>query len=188
MASARAASKAFDHVALDSSFRAHDCITLLLGSRQRYAEYVHAHPGTYWYSRGWNRHHAPPGPQRYQQALDRYRATFDEDDAQYLMQTEQSWLAHYNRASFADLGLCDSSADERFTKECADWLGWTFDRQAGDPSLLRDLLFGPWDEDRFLVLEPGQTVTMTADDRVMDRVAEPVTLTVHGQPIGGLAR
>ncbi|MBN4061048.1 DUF1638 domain-containing protein [bacterium AH-315-I18] len=40
--------------------RAHDCITLLLGSKERYAEYVAKHPGTYWYSPGWNRHHTPP--------------------------------------------------------------------------------------------------------------------------------
>jgi len=46
--------------------RAHDCITLLLGSRRRYADYVAQHPGTYWYSPGWNRHHLPPGQERYQ--------------------------------------------------------------------------------------------------------------------------
>ena len=37
--------------------RAHDCITVLLGCRDRYAEYVAQHPGTYWYSPGWNEHH-----------------------------------------------------------------------------------------------------------------------------------
>ena len=30
--------------------RAHDCITLYLGSRQRYNEEFMRHPGTYWYS------------------------------------------------------------------------------------------------------------------------------------------
>ena len=40
--------------------RAHDCITLLLGDKDRYAEYVKEHPGTYWYSPGWNRCHTPP--------------------------------------------------------------------------------------------------------------------------------
>ena len=29
--------------------RAHDCITLLLGSKERYADYIKEHPGTYWY-------------------------------------------------------------------------------------------------------------------------------------------
>ena len=33
--------------------RAHDCITLLLGSRQRYAEYFAVNPGTFYQSPGW---------------------------------------------------------------------------------------------------------------------------------------
>ena len=33
--------------------RAHDCITLLLGSKERYAEEFEARPGTYYYSSGW---------------------------------------------------------------------------------------------------------------------------------------
>ena len=33
--------------------RAHDCITLLLGSRQRYAEFFLANSGTYYRSIGW---------------------------------------------------------------------------------------------------------------------------------------
>ena len=33
--------------------RGHDCITFLLGSRQRYQQYFDKHPGTYWYSPGW---------------------------------------------------------------------------------------------------------------------------------------
>ncbi len=33
--------------------RAHDCITLLLGSRARYENEFQQHPGTYYYSTGW---------------------------------------------------------------------------------------------------------------------------------------
>ena len=33
--------------------RAHDCITLLLGSKERYRQYFEAHPGTYFRSTGW---------------------------------------------------------------------------------------------------------------------------------------
>ena len=53
--------------------RAHDCITLLLGDRKRYAEYVTRHPGTYWYSPGWIKHHLPPGPHRYDVMSREYR-------------------------------------------------------------------------------------------------------------------
>jgi hypothetical protein len=150
--------------------RAHDCITLLLGSRHRYASYVREHPGTYWYSPGWNRHHLPPGPLRYDKYLAEYREKFSEEDAQFLMQTEQAWFSSYDRATYVDLGVSDTAADLTFTQDCADWLGWTFDRQHGEAQLLEDLLSGPWDDERFLVLEPGQTLRMTADERVIESV------------------
>ncbi|MDP7017642.1 MAG: DUF1638 domain-containing protein, partial [Pirellulaceae bacterium] len=33
--------------------RAHDCITLFLGDRQRYLNYFNAHPGVYFKTTGW---------------------------------------------------------------------------------------------------------------------------------------
>jgi hypothetical protein len=157
--------------------RAHDCITLLLGSKERYADYVRQHPGTYWYSPGWNRHHVAPGAKRHQLLYEEYRKKFSEEDAQYLMETEQAWFSTYDRATFVDLGATDPAADVAYTQECANWLKWKFDRQAGDPQFFKDLLSGPWDAARFVVLEPGESFKMTADERVMERVA----LTVRGQ-------
>jgi hypothetical protein len=147
--------------------RAHDCITLLLGCRHRYAEYVRRHPGTYWYSPGWNKHHVPPGPDRYHKLLATYRERFGEDDAQFLMESEQHWFQTYDRATYVHLGVGNTAADVGYSRGCAEWLKWSFDQQQGDAGLLRTLLAGPWDDDRFLVLEPGQTARMTADDRVV---------------------
>jgi hypothetical protein len=147
--------------------RAHDCITLLLGDRQRYAQYVASNPGTYWYSPGWNRCHTPPGPERYEKLLNEYRQKFGEEDAQYLMETEQAWFKTYTRATFVDLGTPNIQKDVELTQKCAAWLGWGFDHQQGCPQLLQDMLAGNWDAERFLVLEPGQTPRMTADDQVV---------------------
>jgi hypothetical protein len=154
--------------------RAHDCITLLLGCRHRYAEYVAEHAGTYWYSPGWIRCHVAPGEERFRLLRQHYVEKYGEDNADYLMQQEQVWFEHYDRATFVDLGVGDIDEGVRFTRQCAAWLGWRFDRQHGDPDLLRGLLTGPWPEDRFLVVEPGWTFKMTADDRVIGPVdAEP---------------
>jgi len=157
--------------------RAHDCITLLLGSKERYAEYVRQNPGTYWYSPGWNRHHVPPGEARHRLLYEQYRQKFSEDDAQYLMETEQAWFSSYDRATFVDLGAVDPEADVAYTQQCAAWLKWKFDRQHGDPKLFIDLLSGPWDAGRFVVMAPGETFKMTADERVIERVE----LTVRGK-------
>jgi hypothetical protein len=147
--------------------RAHDCITLLLGDKQRYAQYVKEYPGTYWYSPGWNRCAMPPGPQRHQKLLKQYEEKYGKEDAQFLMETEQNWFKSYQRATYVDLGVAVTPPDLQFTRDCAKWLGWQYDHQHGDPKLLQDLLGGNWDEQRFLVLEPGQTARMTADHQII---------------------
>lgn len=148
--------------------RAHDCITLLLGDKSRYADYVRRFPGTYWYSPGWNKHHVPPGEERHRRLLEQYVRQYGEDNAEFLMEQEQHWFKTYDRATYVDLGVGETDADEAYTKRCAAWLGWGYDRQRGDPALLRDLLTGPWDDERFLVLEPGESARMTADDRIVE--------------------
>jgi hypothetical protein len=68
--------------------------------------------------------------------------------------------------------------DIDYTRQCADWLKWSFDRQHGSDALIRSLLTGQWDEDRFLVLAPGEEVKMTADEQI-------ITVSIRG---GGSSR
>ncbi|MBN2713390.1 MAG: DUF1638 domain-containing protein [Planctomycetes bacterium] len=150
--------------------RAHDCITLLLGSKERYAKYMDENPGTYWYSPGWNKCHIPPSELRFDTAYKEYVEKYGEDNAEYLMEIEQNWMKEYTRATYVDMGVCDVEDDIRFTRECADWLHWKFDRQHGDPGLFADLIKGNWDEERFLVLKPDEKVKMVADATVMTAV------------------
>lgn len=154
--------------------RAHDCITLLLGSKERYADYVAKNPGTYWYSPGWNRHHTPPGKERYEKLYRKYVEEYGQDNAEFLMESEQHWFKTYDRATYVDLGVGATKEDIEYTQGCANWLKWNFDHQHGDQALLLDMLRGNWDEQRFVVLEPGQIFRMTADARVCEVVAPPL--------------
>jgi len=156
--------------------RAHDCITLLLGSKERYRDYVRAHPGCYWYSPGWNRCHTPPGPERYDKLKAEYTAKFGPEDAEFLMENEQAWFTQYTLATYVDVGLTDAQRvheDIQYTQACASWLKWTFDRQQGSPELLIALLDGRWSPAAFLVLAPGQSAALTADERVITAVGLP---------------
>jgi hypothetical protein len=150
--------------------RAHDCITVLLGSKERYAEYVAKNPGTYWYSPGWNKHHLAPGKSRYDKLRQKYVDQFGEEDADYLMEQEQAWFSHYNRATYVHLTIGASEADRDYTRQCADFLGWQYDEQQGDPKLLTDLIDGNWDDERFLLVPPGQKIRFTADQRIVEAV------------------
>jgi hypothetical protein len=153
--------------------RAHDCITLLLGDKDRYAAYVKQCPGTYWYSPGWNRHHLPPGKERHDKLLKEYTEAYGEENAHDLMETEQQWFKTYGRAAYVHLNVGKTDKDVAFTKQCADWLDWQYDEQQGDPQLLIDLLAGNWDEQRFVVLEPGRPFELVPDERVIEPADPP---------------
>ena len=72
--------------------RGHDCITLLLGSKEKYKEYFDSHRGVYWYSPGWIESGKQPSKERYETLLEEYRRKYGHDNAQYLMQVEQTWM------------------------------------------------------------------------------------------------
>jgi hypothetical protein len=153
--------------------RAHDCITLYLGSRERYNEQFREHPGTYWYtldycerSQGRVSLSADVDIQMegtYQEYVEKY----GEDNAAYLMEVMGAWQEHYDRAAFIDMGVGDPSAVEERTREDARKKGWRYERLAGDLILVRRLLEGDWGDD-FLVLQPGEQVAMTFDHTVID--------------------
>jgi hypothetical protein len=153
--------------------RAHDCVTLFLGSKERYAAYLREHPGTYWYTPGWIKSSVPPGPDRTAFLRRDYAGKFDPEEVEYLMDMEQQGIANYDRAAYVDLGIGKTRHDEIYTRYCASCLGWTFDQVPGDVSLLRDLLAGSWDDNRFLIVPPSYLISLTADDTVIRAVPPP---------------
>jgi hypothetical protein len=155
--------------------RAHDCITLFLGGRERYDAQFEQQPGTYWYaldymerddgtggSMGLGAGAGTEGQGVYEQYVEKY----GKDNADYLMEVMGQWQAHYQRAAFVDMGVGDGSRVERMAQDDAARRGWVFEKVAGDMVLVRRLLFGDWVDD-FLVLEPGQALRMTYDDAVI---------------------
>ena len=79
--------------------RAHDCITLFLGSKERYRDYFDAHPGTYWYTPGWVECSIQPGKERHETLRRDYAGKYGEENADYLMELEQGWMKEYNNAA-----------------------------------------------------------------------------------------
>ncbi|MHC4510356.1 MAG: DUF1638 domain-containing protein [Planctomycetota bacterium] len=125
--------------------RGHDCITLLLGSKEKYQEYFDAHRGVYWYSAGWIE-------------SEQYTEKYGDDNAQYLMEVEQDWIGQYNWATYIDWGLVNSGKYRDYTKRCAEFLKWDYDELKGSPDLMQKLVDGHWDDAEFLVVKPGQAI------------------------------
>lgn len=145
--------------------RAHDCITLLLGSRERYQQEFEHHPGTYYYSSGWIERKEGEIAQgtitivKHEEMEKRFREyveKYGEDNAKYLLEQEQQWLANYDRAVFLNTGLGDNDYYRRFTQQVAESHGWSYEEIPGDTRLIDRLFGGTWDEKEFLIVQPGQ--------------------------------
>lgn len=147
--------------------RAHDCITVLMGDKDRYSEHQRACPTCYYYSPGWNIARRVPGPDKLAAMQLEYSARFDQDEVDFLIESEQEAWAMHDTATFVDLGTANAEAEANYAKSCADSLGWKFERIHGDPSLLRDLLWGNWDDVRFQVIQPGARLGHSPDDKIM---------------------
>lgn len=151
--------------------RSHDCITHLIGSKEKYREYFDKHPGTYWYSPGWIEDHLEPGKERYEQTRRKYIDEFGEENADYLMQLEQDWFNKYTNAAYVGFNIGNNDRFKKYTKECADWLNWKYDEVKGNPDLLINFLNGNWDDrDKYLVVEPGFMIQPSYDNSIIKAV------------------
>jgi len=101
--------------------RAHDCITLFLGGRQRYKVEFDECPGTYWYALDYIERRDGTGTALslgsgvdtdLGSVYDEYVEKYGKDNADYLMEVMGAWQDHYQRAVFIDMGIGDGAAVE----------------------------------------------------------------------------
>ncbi|SCX81299.1 DUF1638 domain-containing protein [Desulfoluna spongiiphila] len=153
--------------------RAHDCVTLFLGSAERYRRHFAQRPDTYWYMPGSVDGGEVRGPDRHARLIRDYTEKYGEKKAKRLAELDRQSVAHYKRAAFVELGMTDSTEARQKTKDAARWQGWEYDEITGDKRLLTDLLEGPWDEGRFLVVKPGQIIVPVYDDETILAARDP---------------
>jgi hypothetical protein len=162
--------------------RAHDCITLFLGSKERYLAYFTANPGVYFETTGWLERGASFDPSgqlptqhlaglaaTYQELVDKY----GEDNAKFLFEELGDLTRNYGQFTFIEMGIEPDDRFERKAREEAGKRGWKYEKIAGDMSLVRRFTDGDWNEEDFLVLQPGQRVAASNDDRILR--AEPTS-------------
>jgi hypothetical protein len=147
--------------------RAHDCIALLMGSRERYREYFEANPGVYFRSTGWLEHGANLEQPGY--SFDELIARYGEDNGRYLFEELNGYRRTYRQLTYIRTGLEPDARFEQQARAEAERRGWQFDAMQGDLRLFHQLLSGAWDDRDFLVVPPGWRVKACYDDGVLDK-------------------
>ena len=144
--------------------RAHDCITLLMGNRERYAYEFAANPGTYYRSTGWLERGF--GLQQLP-SLDALIAKYGEDNGRYLWSEYHSYQHNYSRLVFIETGLEPDGSFEQQARDEAAAKGWTFARIQGSLALFNQLLSGDWPGADFLTVPPGRSIAATYDEGII---------------------
>ena len=156
--------------------KAHDCITLFMGSKERYREYFDANPGAFYYTSGWIERNEvdiemPEGAfysqmntgMSYNELVELY----GEDNAEFLKETLWNLTPNYTKATFINTGIGMVDENRKTTKEYAAEKNWDFEEVKGDTSLIFKLLNGDWDDCDFLVIPPGKTIAPSYQDDIV---------------------
>ena len=135
-----------------------DCISLFLGSADRYRALFQQHPGVYWYNPGWIEQAFTPSTENYRRRREQYIELYGEENADFLMESTNSWMHDYKSCGYITCPLCQYPEYEAYTKQAAQDFGWEYFEEKGEMCYFEALLAGPWDEERFLVCRPGERV------------------------------
>jgi len=153
--------------------RAHDCIALLMGSRQKYQEYFDANPGVYFRSTGW----LERGGDLEQVFRDRTGVghslpelikQYGEDNGNYLYEQLTAYKRTYRQITFIETGLEGGGSFEQSARDEAAQKNWEFEKVSGSLLLFEELVSGNWPDEDFLIVKPGWRVTPRYDERVLD--------------------
>lgn len=129
--------------------RVHDCISLFLGSSDRYQEEATKHPGTYYLTPGWIEKGETPLSKYHS-----YARSYDEHIAGWVLHEE---MKHYTRILLIDTGISPMSLYREIARRNAEFLKVSFQELRGTSDFFQRLVTGSWGKD-FLIVDKGTCI------------------------------
>ncbi len=156
--------------------RAHDCITLFLGSSKRYLEYFDSHPGVFFKTTGWIERGGSDGEVTqlaigkaigWGASYEAMVAKYGEDNARYLQEQLGAMTQNYRQFTYIEMGVEPNGSFEQRTRDEAARRDWKFEKLAGDMAMIQRLVNGVWDAKEFLVVPPGHRIAARYDEGII---------------------
>ena len=88
----------------------------------------------------------------------------------YIIETLGAGIENYTKFAFIDTKVGDVEAYKKQVKAKAKEKGWDYEELSGNTKIFLKMMNGEWDEDTFLVIQPGQTIEPSHKDDVIKSV------------------
>ena len=164
--------------------KAHDCISLFLGSPERYRKEFNSNPGTFYHTAGWIAEKINP---RNKEAGELYRNYYEEgfeshpefeelsdkygkENAEYILKFQSHWIKNYKRCAYIDFGLPFDEELSKLPKYMAKVFGWEYVRLESSFDYIRSLFNA--ENTLQSVLIPCHSKTVFSQDNIFSYVKE----------------
>ncbi len=156
--------------------RAHDCCTLFLGSKEKFQQHFKDNPSQPFSSPGYTERGDSPfhdsllrGDMEKDPKYLEYVEKFGEESAKYVYETMYGKASMHNRLVYIEIPETKNDGYAEMCRKRAEAVGMEFVSLEGSLGLLRNLIYGDWKTEDFLILNPGQkTVGIYDWEKIVD--------------------
>ncbi len=131
--------------------KAHDCVSLFLGSIAAHLKEHEKAPGTYYLTKGWlEQAKSPLG------ILEEYTERYGRETAEWVISEEYK---NYTRIVLVTTGTYDPAVYREQAQANAAYLGVAYEEIEGSLAFFEKMVKGQWDKNDFFILSPGEEIT-----------------------------
>ena len=147
--------------------RIHDCISMFLGSSERYFELKEKYPRAYFASAGWIDSDLLPSQKLFESTRKKFEEKYPDDDEMIdeLMDAFAEQFKEYNTYFYTEFQNCKTCMHE--CKKYADFMNWGFQYIESDPRFFIDAISMNWDE-RFLIVPKSRSIKQSVGGKILD--------------------
>ena len=131
-----------------------------MGSQKRYLKEFQQAKGAYWLNSGWIENCTALFDREdlRRRKWIQYAEEFGEENADYLMEMEESWESNYSSLGYIHSQVYDDPENLCKAEKEALKKNWTLREIDDDLRMMRMMVSGTWNEEEFLILQKGEIV------------------------------